>query len=332
MADIARAEGVSITAVSYVVNGRGDAMRIPARTQERILSRCKKMNYSRDYLAAAMASRRTQTIGVIFTNALGTFMNDILWGIHEALRENDQEVLLCLSEDNLATETADIAMLEHRHVDGIIAFPVITTEASGTWNEVVARGTPPVVFVDNLPLGVVGDCVRIDDFAAGRSVAEKIAAEGLADVVMVLPERDATTLQERVAGFKMGAKKAGLRLTATFTNPPSSELIPLLARRDQPMAFFSPQGAAMIPALQTAFASQQLDESHVIFTIGESAESAFLRNRWWMLRQAGREMGRVAAQILLARIAGATGEKSSTLLSTSWVCNRQLETSSARMS
>jgi LacI family transcriptional regulator len=332
MVDIAEAEGVSVTAVSYVINDRGDAMRIPPKTQQRILARCKKMNYSRDYLAAAMASRRTQTIGVVFTNALGNFMNDILWGIHEALRENDQEVLLCLSEDNAATEAADIAMLEHRHVDGIIAFPVISTKPVGTWDDIVGREEPPVVFVDNLPCGVVGDCVRIDDFAAGRSVAEKIVAEGLTEAVMVMPEKDAPTLQERAAGFKMGAERAGLKIAGSFVNPPDPELLALLARKGRPLAFFSPQGAAMIPALQEAFARKQLDASHVFFTVGEVSESAFLHNRWWMLRQAGREMGRAAAQILLARIAGATREKSSTLLSTNWVCNRQPETSSARSS
>jgi LacI family transcriptional regulator len=330
MADIARAEGVSITAVSYVINGRGDAMRIPAKTQRRILARCKKMNYSRDYLAAAMASRRTQTIGVLFTNALGSFMNDILWGIHEALRENDQEVLLCLSEDDVAAEAADIAMLEHRHVDGIIAFPVISTEPAGTWDDIVGRGAPPVVFVDNLPCGLAGDCVRIDDFAAGRSVVDKIVAEGLREAVVVMPDKDALTLQERVAGFIMGAERAGLKILGSFVNPPDPALLELLARQGRPLAFFSPQGAAMIPALREAFARQQLDASHMFITVGEVPESAFLHNRWWMLRQAGREMGRVAAQMLLARIAGATAEKSSTLLSTSWVCNRHPETSSAR--
>lgn len=322
MADIARAEGVSITAVSYVVNGRGDAMRIPARTQQRILARCKKMNYTRDYLAAAMASRRTQTIGVVFTNALGDFMNEILWGVHEALRENDQEVLLCLSEDNVATEAADIAMLEHRHVDGIIAFPVLGTEPSRNWDDIVSKAAPPVIFVDSLPCGVVGACVRIDDFAAGRSVAAKIAAEGFAEAAVILPHRDAPTLQERLAGFRLGAEQAGIRVVANFKARDHAGLCDLLARRGKPAAFFSPIGSALIAPLREAFGRRALDESHGMFTIGEVAESAFLRNPWWMLRQAGRHMGRIAAERLLARIGGAHDDKSSTLLPTTWVCNQ----------
>ncbi len=321
MADIARAEGVSITAVSYVVNGRGDAMRIPAKTQQRILARCAKMNYTRDYLAAAMASRRTQTIGVVFTNAVGDFMNEMLWGIHEALRENDQEVLLCLSEDNLATEAEDIAMLEHRHVDGIIAFPVVGMQPSGNWEEILAKNEPPVVFVDSLPFGVEGACVRIDDFAAGRSVAAKVAAEGLSEAVVVMPEREALTLQERLAGFKMGAEQAGITIISSFSNPEDPAIPDLLARRDKPAAFFSPIGAALLRPLRAAFDCGRIDKSHVMFTVGEVTEAAFLHNRWWMLRQAGRDMGRTAARMLLARIGGADGEKASTLLPTSWVCN-----------
>ena len=323
MADIARAEGVSITAVSYVVNGRGNAMRIPAKTQQRILARCKQMNYSRDYLAAAMASRRTQTIGVVFTNVVGDFMNEILWGIHEALRENDQEVLLCLSENDLATEAADIAMMEHRHVDGIIAFPVVGTEPSGNWDAILSKGATPVVFVDCVPSGSSGACVRIDDFGAGRSVAEKIAAEGFSEAVMILPEKDALTLQERVAGFKMGVEHAGIAVIGSFRNPHDPELLDLLARHGKPVAFFSPLGSALIAPLRAAFARKQLDSSHVMFTVGEAAVSAFLRNRWWMLRQPARDMGRTAARILLERIGGVQDDKSSTLLPASWVCNHE---------
>ena len=322
MADIARAEGVSITAVSYVVNGRGDAMRIPAKTRQRILARCKKMNYSRDYLAAAMASRRTQTIGVVFTNAVGNFMNEILWGIHEALREDDQEVLLCLSEDNLATEAEDIAMLEHRHVDGIIAFPVVGTEPSGNWNSVLAQGAPPVVFVDNLPPGVSAACVRIDDFAAGRAVAQKAAEQGISEAVVVLPEHDALTLQERLAGFQTGATHLGIKIFASFHENDSSGLADIFGRDDRPVGVFSALGSALIRPLRAAFARGRLSDCHVFLTVGEAAESAFVRNRWWMLRQPARDIGRTAARILLSRIGGADGDKASTLLPTSWVSNQ----------
>ncbi len=331
MSDIAKAEGVSVTAVSYIVNGRGDAMRIPSRTQQRILARCKKMNYSRDYLAAAMASRRTQTIGVVFTNALGDFMNDILWGIHEALRENDQEVLLCLSEDNLKTEAADIAMLEHRQVDGIIAFPVISTSVADNWNPVLAKDAPPVVFVDSLPAGVAGACVRIDDFAAGRAVAQKAVEEGLTEAVVVLPRRDAPSLQERLAGFQTGATNSGLKIIASFSADDSAGLAGFLARGERRIGFFTPRSSTLVRPLRAAFERGQLAPEHVFLTVGEVAEAAFLRNRWWMLSQPGREMGRTAARILLERISGTACSNSSTLLPTSWTCNKNVPAEGAAL-
>ena len=77
----------------------------------------------------------------------------------------------------------------------------------------------------------------------------------------------------------------------------------------------------MLTPLRAAFDRGQINESHAMFTVGEVTEAAFLRNRWWMLRQAGRDMGRTAARILLSRIGGADGDNTSTLLPTSWVCN-----------
>jgi DNA-binding LacI/PurR family transcriptional regulator len=322
MSDIAHAEGVSITAVSYVLNGRGDAMRIPPATQKRILARCKKMNYSRDYLASALASRRTQTIGVVFTNALGDFMNEILWGIHEALREKDQEVMLCFSEDQLEIEADDIRMLEHRHVDGIIAFPVVATVPSHNWENILSAGCPPVVFVDNIPPGVTGSCVRIDDFSAGRAAAQKAFEEGVREVVIVLPQRDALTLQERLAGFQTGAMHLGLKLIASFSAGEIDGLSGLLAEKNRRIGFFAPRSGTLLRPLRMAFEQGKLAAEHVFFTIGEVAEAAFLPNQWWMLRQPGREMGRMAARILLERIAGTACAQSSTTLPTSWTCNK----------
>ena len=321
MSDIAQAECVSVTTVSYVVNGRGDAMRIPAKTQQRILARCKAMNYSRDYLAAAMASRRTQTIGVVFTNALGDFMNQILWGVHEALRQENQEVLLCLTEDNPATEAEDIAMLEHRHVDGIIAFPVVGKTKSGRWGDLVAKDAPPVVFVDSLPPGVAGACVRIDDFAAGREVAQKASALGIAEAVVVVPARDALTLQERMAGFQTGAAHAGIKIAASL---PADDpgLVELLATANRSLGVFGPRASALIRPLQSAFAAGRLAPSHTFFSVGEAPEAAFLPNPWWMLQQPARDMGRTAARLVLERIGGDPCNKSTILLPTSWTSNR----------
>ena len=55
--DIAKECDVSITAVSFVLNGKDDL--VSEKTKEKILNTCKKYNYKPNYLASALKSKTT---------------------------------------------------------------------------------------------------------------------------------------------------------------------------------------------------------------------------------------------------------------------------------
>src|ERR1051325_2304322 len=98
MKDVAEMVGVSQATVSYVLNSKRDA-RVSPKTRQRVLDAAAALKYRPNAIARAMASGRSQTIGVyqphVVESALsGMWSTGVTRGIGEALNDLGQHLLL----------------------------------------------------------------------------------------------------------------------------------------------------------------------------------------------------------------------------------------------
>ena len=70
MNDVAIEAVVSLGTVSKVL--RGDTT-VAGELRERVLSACRSLNYQRNWIAASLRNRQTDTIGIIIPDILNTF-------------------------------------------------------------------------------------------------------------------------------------------------------------------------------------------------------------------------------------------------------------------
>jgi LacI family transcriptional regulator len=327
MSDVARMCGVSATTVSYVLGGRDKDMRIPEATKERILAACGAVNYRRNHLASSLARGRTGTVGVVFPNARGDFMNDSLWGIREVLGGRQYESVVALSEDDPDVEARHLEFFADRRVDAIIAFPVWAESGFGHWGAALADPNRPVVFVDMAPPLPGVACIAIDDAAAGRDAARKAAECGAQSAVVMEPRSVAPTVVRRLAGFREGARKAGLPVETVLDMGDSEALGRVLRSAGKAvMAVFTPVAGMLVPALARVSRGGHLAPQHLIVSVGEVPEAVFLPNPWWMLRQDAVGMGREAARVILDSLEGDAPAEGSRTVPCSWACNRDMFT------
>ncbi len=80
--DVARLAGTSTAVVSYVINN-GPRPVAPA-TRERVLAAIKQLGYRPDRVAQAMASRRTDLIGMIVPDARQPFVGEMARAVEQA--------------------------------------------------------------------------------------------------------------------------------------------------------------------------------------------------------------------------------------------------------
>src|ERR1041385_3466152 len=99
MREVARHAGVSKAAVSYVLNGRSDTMRIAEQTRERILAAVRELGYHPNGLARSLARQRTHTVTIVMQypavfSGWSGFTNEMMHGVTDAAIEQGVDVML----------------------------------------------------------------------------------------------------------------------------------------------------------------------------------------------------------------------------------------------
>jgi LacI family transcriptional regulator len=131
LTDVARLAGVSGTTVSYILNGRGEEMRISERTQQRVLDAVAQLDYRPNRSARSLRTRTTKTVGVLSDFvASGMFASRMLAGANAAARRLDHVLVIGESEGDPAAEAVLLDELAERQVDGLLYVTRTTLETT----------------------------------------------------------------------------------------------------------------------------------------------------------------------------------------------------------
>ncbi|MEW5987923.1 MAG: LacI family DNA-binding transcriptional regulator [Chloroflexota bacterium] len=111
--DVAKRAKVSIASASYALNNTGT---ISDDTRKRVLEAAEELNYHPNAFARNLKKRKTHTIGVFITRFGGSFYEEILEGIHDAVLQTDYQLIVCPEGRPMPK------LLTQRQVDGAIVF------------------------------------------------------------------------------------------------------------------------------------------------------------------------------------------------------------------
>ncbi|GAA1274952.1 LacI family DNA-binding transcriptional regulator [Saccharothrix xinjiangensis] len=123
IADVASLAGVSVSAVSKVVNGKSG---ISSSTRERVLAAAAKLRWTPSATAVALRAAKTRAVGMVLrreTNLLSTdpHFTLLIDGIERELAPRGYGLLLhIVGEEQLAEETAYRRLAEEGRVDGVL--------------------------------------------------------------------------------------------------------------------------------------------------------------------------------------------------------------------
>ena len=108
--DIAKEAGVSISTVSYALNGSD---KVTEETRNRIEKIAEEMNYVPNMAAKALKRQETKIIGVYLSDYQGSFYGELLEGIKHGLEAYDYEMIVCSGKRSHL-------FIPERMVDGVI--------------------------------------------------------------------------------------------------------------------------------------------------------------------------------------------------------------------
>ncbi|MCE7000457.1 LacI family transcriptional regulator [Saccharothrix sp. S26] len=121
--DVAALAGVSVAAVSKVVNGKGS---ISAATRDRVLTAASKLRWTPSAAAVALRSAKTRAIGMVAKRSPDLLSADphftlLISGIEDELSPLGYGLLLhIVGEEPTAEEAAYRRLADERRVDGVV--------------------------------------------------------------------------------------------------------------------------------------------------------------------------------------------------------------------
>ncbi len=126
MKDIADSLGLSVTSVSKALRNHPD---ISKSTRLKVLQAVEEQGYIRDAQASSLRQRRSNTIGIVASDASNPFFNEVLTGVEVATKERGFRLLLGNSEADEELESTLIQTMMEKRIDGLILTSVEVEKA-----------------------------------------------------------------------------------------------------------------------------------------------------------------------------------------------------------
>ncbi|WP_077490509.1 LacI family DNA-binding transcriptional regulator [Sinomonas mesophila] len=210
--DVARRAGVSRSAVSLVLNGRGEG-NVAKDSQQRILAAAAELNYTPNAIARSLRDQRTRVIGLVSDAAVTSpFDGEIIAGADALARSRGFVTLATDTEQDAERDLDAVRTLLDRRVDGLIYVTVGLHELH------VPQGmlTLPAALAncyaspDSPPGAGALTSVQPDEVAGGRDAAAHLIALGHRRIAFLGGEYSSPAVALREAGFRAAMAEAGL--------------------------------------------------------------------------------------------------------------------------
>lgn len=301
MNDVAREAGVALKTVSRYVNGETNIN--PALT-ERIAAAITALGYRRNLAAASIRPGWTsKTLGLVISDLANPYYSVLTRAIENHARSHGYLVISASSDENGAQHDRIVDRLMEKRIDALISVP--PRDAGREWST-VPPPIPPLVFLDRPVDFAAADTVLADNAGGARSAVAELLRNGARRVAFIGDSPSIYTMSERLSGYRTALEDAGIAVDERLisgdahSSEDAASAVAALQRSASIDAVFAANNRASVGAL-LAFR-----EAGRLPLIGfDDFEAAQLSTPpVSVVSQDIPEMGRLAAELALGRLAG----------------------------
>lgn len=307
--DVARLAEVSPSTVSMVLNEKGA---IPEATKQRVRAAVRELNYSFDYTARAMVTRKTNIIGVVIPDISNAFFAETVRHIQVALAESGYDIILCNSEEKAVNDLRYVNLLAGRNVDGLILTPsaeAFTAEYSRPFRTLLEDLHIPYLFLDRYFRDAYPRVV-VDNAGSSYRAAKYLIEKGHQKIGAIAGPLRLNSSEGRLAGLKSALEEEGLSLPDEFIYEGKYDIETGKRGAEQLVgkgvsaifAFSDMQAYGVYQAAKAA--GLRIPEDLSVVGFDDNAYSAILDTPLTTLRQPVKKIAEAACEIILQLIRG----------------------------
>ena len=210
MKDIAKELDVSITTVSFVINGKGQEMGISEATSNKVHELIKKRGFNPNSAARMLRTGKSKTIGLIVENIGDYFFGNIAKIIEVEAHKNGYSVFFSSTENKDTTAKQLIDKMKTSSVDGYII-----TATQGLKDEIIKlkKENIPFVLLDRLMPGVGTNYVILDNFRGAYDLTRHLLENGYKKIGFISISAGMSQMIDRRKGFLDALTDMGMNET-----------------------------------------------------------------------------------------------------------------------
>jgi LacI family transcriptional regulator len=204
--EVSRLAGVSLATVSRVIN---DSDRVREKTRQKVLAAMEELGYRPNSMAQALASNRSNSVGVLVSELHGPFFGAMLSTIEKTLRAAGKFAIFTAGHSEEANEKEGMQFLMSRNCDAMILHVEATTDQ---YLLECKDSMIPFVLVNRLVPGLGDRCIALNNERGSYLATKMILQLGHRQVAYVSGPLNWADARERLAGHKRALAEFGLHL------------------------------------------------------------------------------------------------------------------------
>lgn len=198
ISDIAKDLGISVTTVSFILNGKAKEKRISEGLTKRVLDHVQKVGYKPNELAKSLRTGKTKIIGLVIEDIANPFFANIARFIESKAYSRGYRIIYC-STDNETDRTIELVQLfRDRHVDGYIITP---SEGIADTIQSLLNSQLPLVLFDRYLPNLQTNYVVSDNVKGAYDATAHLAQQGFKRIALVTLYSSQTQMRDRMDGY-----------------------------------------------------------------------------------------------------------------------------------
>lgn len=203
--DIATHLKVSATTVSFVLNGKAEAMRISDAVAKKITKYVDSVAYRPNLVAKSLRTGKSKIIGMMVEDISDPFFSAIARGIERIAYKLGYKIFFASTENRTDRAKDLVKVFRERQVDGYIIAPPADFESE--IKSLLDDGKPVVLFDRHFP-EIKTNNIIVDNYEGTFKAVNYLQQEGFVNIGFVTLDSDQSQMADRMRGYTDAMKQS----------------------------------------------------------------------------------------------------------------------------
>ena len=204
--EVSKLAGVSLATVSRVMNDSG---KVTPKTRDKVLAAIAELGYRPNSLAQSLASKRSNSVGILIPELHGPFFGVMLSSIEKELRDAGKRVIITAGHSDENKERDCIEFLLDSSCDALILH---VYSVPHDYLVKLNNGPVPIVVLNNYVKDLADNCIYLDNEHGGYIATKALLERGHKELAYISGPHWKFDSFKRLAGHKRAMQEFGLEV------------------------------------------------------------------------------------------------------------------------